>query len=154
MPVDLTFEQCEEVLKKQHYGHIGCCLDNEPYVLPVTYVYEYGSIYSHTHAGHKIDIMRKNPTVCLQVERVGGAHDWESVICWGTFEEVTDEKELHKIHLMLADQYAAVSADSLSPVSPMIQELNRTKEDVKKSVVYRINIKKTTGKAERPNNIH
>lgn len=153
MRIDLTFEQCEGVLKKEHYGHLGCCMDGEPYVVPVTYVYEYGYLYSFTHDGQKIDMMRKHPNVCLQVESVRSGYDWESVICWGKFEEITDEKEKHDVQMLLADQYAAVTTGKNEdiPVSPLIQELNKQKkDDVKKSVIYRINIQKTTGKAEKP----
>ncbi|HVW66698.1 MAG TPA: pyridoxamine 5'-phosphate oxidase family protein [Candidatus Peribacteraceae bacterium] len=152
MRIDLTFEQCEDILKQQHYGHLGCCMDGEPYVVPATYVYKYGYLYSFTHDGQKIAMMRKHPSVCLQVECVRSGYDWESVICWGKFEEITDEQERHEIELLLADQYAKVTTESDElPVSPLIQELNeQKKDDVKKSVVYRINIQKTTGKAERP----
>jgi len=44
----------------------------------------------------KIDMMRKNPEVCFQTDMIENLSDWESVIAWGRFEEITDllEKQL------------------------------------------------------------
>lgn len=147
MRTTLTFDQCEAVLLSRHYGHLGCSDDTIPYVFPVTYVYKNGYLYSHTYEGTKIDILRKNPQICLQVEFVKSGYEWESVMSHGVFEEVTDHAERHEIELMLADQYAAISLnEKVVPVSPVLTNLHRETIDVlKKSIVYRINVKQTTG---------
>ena len=152
MRIDLDFSQCESLLAAEHYGHLGCADDNVPYVFPVTYVYKNGYIYSHTAEGAKIDIIRKNPQVCLQVDHVTSGFEWKSVMCLGLYEEITNLDEVYQIHLMLADSYAEISTrEGVVPVSPLLTELKKQKvEELKKHVIYRINIKKTTGKAEQP----
>lgn len=152
MRTDLTYDQCLEVLKEGHYGHLAYCLGDQPFVVPVTCVFYEGALYSYTQEGHKIDVMRKNPQVCLQMENVKNGHEWQSVACQGTFEEVTDQAKIHAVHLLLADQYAKFSHGKPGViVSPLIDTLNRyTNDEIKKSVVYRIIIKKCTGKAEVP----
>ena len=40
--------------------------------------------------GKKIEMMRKNPEVCFQVDAIADLLNWESVICWGKFEEIVD----------------------------------------------------------------
>ncbi|MEO9070266.1 MAG: hypothetical protein ABI261_04485 [Ginsengibacter sp.] len=37
--------------------------------------------------------MRKNQNVCFQVDKIGKYGRLESVIIWGTFDELTDAKE-------------------------------------------------------------
>lgn len=152
MTTDLTFDECERILLAAHYGHLGCVHDGHPYVIPVTYVYKNTYLYSHTREGKKIDIMRKNPDICIQVEQVRAGNDWDSVICWGDFEEVTDHEEIREIHAMLADQYARIQEKTrLKPVSPLIENLSQIPDaSAPKDVVYRLNIRKTTGKAQRP----
>lgn len=149
---DLTFDQCAEILKSCHYGHLGYYDGENTHVLPVTYVYRHGFMYSFTREGQKIAAMRKDPNVCLQVERVQSGFDWDSVICWGTFEEITKPEEIHEMQNLLADSYGKISLqEGVAPVSPMITELHKEKtKDIGKAVVYRINIKKTTGKSEKP----
>lgn len=66
----LTGEQIEHVLQSQITGRIGCCAGDDMYVVPVTYVYHQGHIYAHSKEGRKIQIMRRNPKVCFQVDAV------------------------------------------------------------------------------------
>lgn len=154
MLIDLNFDECEEILLAGHYGHLGCIADGMPHVLPVTYVYKYGYLFSHTYEGEKIEIMRKNPNICIQVERVRAADDWESVICWGTFKEVTDHERLHEINLLLAQQYAKVRESGEAPVMPLVSSLHEMEDPSgPKHVVYMLDIAKTTGKAQRPKKI-
>jgi len=57
------------VLTSQLIGRIGCHADNVTYVVPVSYVYDGDSIYSHTHEGMKINMMRENPDVCFEADK-------------------------------------------------------------------------------------
>jgi nitroimidazol reductase NimA-like FMN-containing flavoprotein (pyridoxamine 5'-phosphate oxidase superfamily) len=147
---DLTFDDCEKILLDGHYGHLGFIANGEPHVLPVTYVYKYGYIFSHTSEGEKIEMMRTNKRVCLQVERVRSGYDWDSVACWGDYEEVTDAEQIREIHQLLAEQYARITqGGGEAPVSPLIQDLHLQHAE-KRPVIYRINILKTTGRSEKP----
>src|SRR4051812_3335629 len=76
------------ILETQHIGRIACCRDNQPYVVPVTYVYKGGYVYGHTNEGEKIDIMRGNPHVCFEVDDIQDMVRWRSVIARGTYEEL------------------------------------------------------------------
>ena len=87
MTIDLTPQECESVLAGNVYAHLGCCADNEPYVVPITYVFSGGFLYGFTHEGLKTEIMRKNPKICIQVQHIAGEHEWESVFCWGNGED-------------------------------------------------------------------
>ena len=59
-------------------------------MIPISYVYDGQYVYCHTHEGLKIDILRKNPTVCFEVEIIENLANWQTVIAHGVFEELTD----------------------------------------------------------------
>lgn len=146
MPTDLTLSECEQVLKDNHYAHLGCIDGGQPYVFPITYVYKDGFFHGLSLEGHKIDILRKNPNMCIQVQTVQSEYEWESVMCWGTFEEVTDEKEIQEIKLLIADVHGKeVLQDGEPPYSPSV----KTWEESDKRVAYKMKPTRMTGKGQK-----
>ena len=89
----LTPHQIEDVLQKELIGRIGCHADLITYVVPVTYVYDEDCIYAHSAEGTKLEMMRKNPSVCFEVDHMHSMVDWQSVIAWGEYEEIINETE-------------------------------------------------------------
>lgn len=89
----LTAEETEQLLQKTVIGRIGCCDGQLTYVVPISYAYEEGYVYCHTREGLKIDILRKNPLACFEVDNLDDLANWQSVIAQGHFEELTDPAE-------------------------------------------------------------
>lgn len=87
----MTNEEIDILLKKQIVGRIGCHADDTTYIVPISYVYDGTFIYAHSFKGMKIDIMRKNPKVCFQVDDTRNLANWQSVVCHGVFEELIEE---------------------------------------------------------------
>lgn len=85
--------QIEKVLSDNFIGRIGCHANNKTYVVPVSYAYDGECIYGHAYEGLKISMMRQNPNVCFQVDRMENMANWQSVIAWGTFKELTGVEE-------------------------------------------------------------
>jgi nitroimidazol reductase NimA-like FMN-containing flavoprotein (pyridoxamine 5'-phosphate oxidase superfamily) len=147
MQTDLTPAQCEELLAKNHYAHLGCIDDGKPYVVPITYVYKSGYIYGFSLEGHKIDVMRKNPEICVQVEHVDAADSWKSVMCWGKFEEITDAKGMQDAKLLIAGMHGqSMMKNQQPPVTPLIKNLQ---QKIDESVAYRMKPERMTGRAEK-----
>jgi nitroimidazol reductase NimA-like FMN-containing flavoprotein (pyridoxamine 5'-phosphate oxidase superfamily) len=65
-------------------------LGDQPYVVPVAFSYEPDSIYIFSTLGKKINWMRQNPKVCLQVDEIGNRRNWLSVIVTGTYVELSE----------------------------------------------------------------
>ena len=84
---ELTDAEMDALLAREVFGHLGCTDGQKPYVVPTAYVFHDNVIYGQTTEGRKIELLRKNPNVCLQVEEKR-ERTWESVICWGNFEEL------------------------------------------------------------------
>ncbi len=89
----LNQNQIEELLSKQLIGRIGCHAEGITYVVPISYAYHQDFIYAHTYEGMKMEVMRKNPEVCFEVDDTQDTSNWKSVIAWGTFEELHDPAE-------------------------------------------------------------
>jgi len=97
-------EAMERILDAAAVCRLGMADNNGPYVVPLCYAYENGSFYLHSaREGEKIDILRKNPQVCVEVDITDGPIPkenpcaWEmrykSVICRGTAVFVEDSEE-------------------------------------------------------------
>lgn len=96
---DLTEGECRAVLSKARFGHLACCKDGQPYVVPIYFVADQGTIYSFSMPGKKVEWMRANNNVCLQVDADGEGKGWGSVIVEGRFEEYPDTEAWHNQRL-------------------------------------------------------
>ena len=48
---------------------------------------------AHSLKGMKIEMMRKKPKVCFEVDEMKNFTNWRSVIVWGEYQEFTEERE-------------------------------------------------------------
>ena len=145
----LNQEEIETVLHSQLVGRIGCHEDDITYVVPISYAYDGEYIYAHTHEGMKIDIMRKNPKVCFEVESMSNMANWKSVICWGEFEEIHHEAERHNILEILQDRILPAfpsATTKLTPIWPF--HASNIEIDNITGLVFRIRLTKKTGRFE------
>ena len=98
---ELDTEAIERLLETEFTGRIGCHAQGRTYAVPITYAYESGSVYGHSMEGLKLRMMRENPRVCFEVDRVRGPADWESVIAWGDFEELKGARAIEAFNLLM-----------------------------------------------------
>jgi len=129
----------EELLTAARIGRLGCVDNGEPYVVPISYYFEDGSIYSHSLPGHKIDILRSHPRACLQVDDIENDFNWRSAIAYGDFEEIHGPAERLAILRKLLSRFPL-----LTPVESTMA-LDASAPD---SVVFRIRVDRITGVAE------
>jgi nitroimidazol reductase NimA-like FMN-containing flavoprotein (pyridoxamine 5'-phosphate oxidase superfamily) len=97
--------EIDEVIQGALVCHLAFAVDDEPYVVPLSYGYDGQNLYFHSaKGGKKIDCIRANPRVCFQMERdvrlVTDPHDacawsfaFESVIGYGEVVELTGREE-------------------------------------------------------------
>lgn len=90
---EMDVSEAELLLERVNYGHLGCSDANTPYVIPVHYVFKRPNIYLFTTKGKKVEIIERNPNVCLQAEEVQSNLAWQSVLVNGTAKLVDDPKE-------------------------------------------------------------
>jgi uncharacterized protein len=144
---DLNKEEIENLLHGGIIGRIGCHADDITYVVPVSYAYDGKYVYVHTLEGMKVQMMRKNPNICFEVDHLKDMANWKTVIAWGKFEELKDEPvrtaALKKLHERILPMVSSVTTH-LSPDWPF--EPNDYK--VIQGIVFRIKLTKKTGKFE------
>ncbi len=93
MQRDLSAAEMEALLSAQVFGHLACQEGGKPYIIPLAYYYHDGVLYGQTMEGKKTRILRENPRVCFQVQQLT-PNGWQSVLCWGVFEEVALDESL------------------------------------------------------------
>jgi uncharacterized protein len=149
MQGNLTIEQMEHVLRAQVVGRIGCVAKNRVYVVPVTYVFDNGHIYAHSREGMKIQIMRKNPSVCFEVDAIDNLANWRSIIIRGEFEELKKEQDQKAARKILVDRLVPlITGETVNPLRHIGHPPEIVQKPVK-AVMYRIKIKEMTGRFEK-----
>jgi uncharacterized protein len=90
---EMTSKQCHEFLGRMEFGRLGCVHDNQPYVVPTYFAYEPDRLYGFSTLGRKIEWMRSNSRVCLEVDEVISTKSWNCVIVSGRYEELPNEAQ-------------------------------------------------------------
>lgn len=143
----LTRDQIDHVLHSQVIGRLACQANNKLYIVPVTYVYNGKFLYLHSRYGKKIEMMRKNPNVCFQVDQIDNMVNWRSVIVWGRFEELKTASAEQKGLKILSDRLTPLRTSST--ILPKKNESPKIVEKAAKAVTYRIFITEVSGKFEK-----
>ncbi len=137
---ELTQRECIDILMASSLGHLACAKDNRPYVVPITFTFADNHIYSFSLTGQKIEWMRKNPQVCLQVDDFKEGRAWKSVVVQGVYEELPDrigsKREREHAWSLLSKHANWWEPDGLKP-SPAAGTSH---------VFYRIQIETLTGR--------
>lgn len=143
----LSENESMELLKNNFMGRIGCSNQGNLYIVPINYLYDGTSIIGHSQVGMKIKMMRNNPEVCFEVDEVKSFRNWKSVIAWGTYHEITDESEKWQALKVFVDHlmHAKVSETAQPPEA---SEMRMHPRSNVKTVVYKIVIKRITGRFE------
>jgi nitroimidazol reductase NimA-like FMN-containing flavoprotein (pyridoxamine 5'-phosphate oxidase superfamily) len=138
---ELTPTEVEEVLRAGVIGRIGCISSGRPYVVPVCYAYDEGSVYGHSVEGMKLRALRDTPQVCFEVEDVKNLSNWRSVIAWGTAEELSGPAADDGMRLLVERVMPLLASNSASAhPSPSGAHLAAS--------VFRIRLHDSTGRFE------
>jgi hypothetical protein len=127
-------KESRALLREKITGRLGCSDNGKPYVVPVNYVFDGDCVFVHSLPGHKIDVLRANPSACLQVDEIEDDYNWRSVIAFGLYEEVADEGERERI---LAEMFKRLP--HLTPVE------SRMKNSLPQTIVFRLRLTEITG---------
>ncbi|MGK9120029.1 pyridoxamine 5'-phosphate oxidase family protein [Olivibacter jilunii] len=139
---ELNKKEIVDLLKSQFIGRLGCHANGETYIVPINYVYQNNAIYAHSGEGKKIEMLRKNPRVCFQVDEVESMFKWKSAILWGTFEELKDMERQQAMQGLILRIMPNTNDPGRDPSHAISSELRNS------LIVYRINIEEGTGRFE------
>ncbi len=144
----LNNKQVEHLIYSLIIGRLGCHADAKTYIVPITYAYDGTYIYGHTKEGLKIEMMRKNPKVCFEVEAIENMSNWRSVIAWGEFEELKTPDQRENGMRKLMDVVMPLMTGETTINNP-ITDSHENYIEAMKGVVYRIKLTEKTGRYEK-----
>jgi uncharacterized protein len=135
----LEENESRSLLSAGRLGRLGCIDEGEPYVVPINYIFEDDSIYSHSLFGRKIKALRAHRRACVQVDEIENDLLWRSVVAFGDFEEIGVPSERKTILTKLLLRFPM-----LTPVESVIAQDAAPHY----SIVFRIRVDRITGVAE------
>jgi nitroimidazol reductase NimA-like FMN-containing flavoprotein (pyridoxamine 5'-phosphate oxidase superfamily) len=145
MSEKLSETQIDNILLSQSVGRLGCTDGKRPYIIPVTYIYDGKNIICQTTEGMKLDILRKNPNVCFEVDIIHNIRHGESVVITGKFHELTGELSV-AAREYLFDHVWPLSTGSVvhSHEHDVVAEVDNS--GLIKPIMYKIEIIEKTGR--------
>lgn len=90
---ELTDRECRAVLARTHLARLACSLNHQPYIVPIHVDFHDSNLFGFATLGQKIEWMRKNPLVCVEVDELSTDHQWTTVVMSGRYEELPDTSD-------------------------------------------------------------
>jgi uncharacterized protein len=141
---EMTEGECGAALEQVSFGRLACARADQPYIVPIYFSYDRKHLYGVTTLGQKIEWMRSNPLVCLEIDERASHYHWKSVVVFGRYEEMPDtpEYECARAHALEVLQKRAMW---WQPACVATQ-----KREQRPPIFYRIHIKRMTGHRATP----
>lgn len=139
---ELTADECVDVLSRNELGRLACARFDQPYVVPVFFAHdaERSSLYALSMLGQKVQWMRENPKVCLEVEDIKDKIHWTTILVFGRYQEL-DRTPAHKDARARAEQAFLLRHQSWLPAAAHVPSHQH-----EHMVVYSILIDRLTGR--------
>jgi nitroimidazol reductase NimA-like FMN-containing flavoprotein (pyridoxamine 5'-phosphate oxidase superfamily) len=140
---EMTRAQCQDVLHRTTLGRLACALDGQPYVVPISFYFDEAEkcLYSFSTVGQKIEWMRSNPKVCVEVDEIADEFDWTTVVIFGRYDEIRDSRQEDHALRRAHDLFRQRPEWWLPGAGRLV-----TGEEHGSSVVYRIRIDTMNGR--------
>ncbi len=140
-------EKIEALLSGARVGVIGLCDGNEPYAVPVYFIWFDGAVYFHgMGSGRKNAILAANPSVCFTVYRDNGTvsdpmpchadASYLSAMVFAKAERVVDFNVAAKVLTAFIEKYAP--GQYRQGIGPDLAEKYRSSLDGNGVAVYRL----------------
>jgi hypothetical protein len=81
------------MLSGTNVARLACAVSNQPYIVPIHVEFYDAFLYGFATWGQKIEWMRQNPLVCLEIDELTTDRQWASVVIFGVYEELPDTPE-------------------------------------------------------------
>jgi nitroimidazol reductase NimA-like FMN-containing flavoprotein (pyridoxamine 5'-phosphate oxidase superfamily) len=139
---ELSPADCQEVLTRSELGKLACALEDQPYIVPIHFSFDAARncLYAFSTVGQKVEWMRQNPKVCVEIEDVTDKDHWTTVLAFGRYEEL-DDSPADKAALKSAQELFRKRREWWLPAAAKLG--SREHHEV---VIYRIQIGRLTGR--------
>jgi nitroimidazol reductase NimA-like FMN-containing flavoprotein (pyridoxamine 5'-phosphate oxidase superfamily) len=134
---ELTREECNELLARNHVGRIAFSYHDHVDIEPINFVYDDGWIYGRTGDGTKLRTLAHNRWIAFEADEVSALFDWQSVVVKGALYILESEGARSEAHDRAVVLMRKVLPEVLTPDDPAPQ----------RTVVFRIHADQVTGRA-------
>lgn len=141
----LNTNQVNNLLCSQSIGRLACTDGEQPYIVPISFTYDGVYIYGQTNMGKKLEMIRKNPNVCFEVDQMMDMRNWQSVVIYGEFEELKNKEAAAGRDILFEKEFSLLTNTSIHAHEHEVTSV--LYEDVRiKGILFRIKIKKVSGR--------
>jgi uncharacterized protein len=145
---EMTEQECRAMLGETHVARLACARHNQPYVVPIHVDFHGDALYGYATLGQKIEWMRQNPLVCLEIEELRSHGQWASVIVFGRYEELAGTRG-DEVSRQVAERLFQRHPVWWEPASvPLAGHERRT------PIVFRIWIDRVSGRRAEPDAVN
>jgi uncharacterized protein len=139
---ELTPGECRRVLSLATVARLACSHADQPYIVPISFAFdpESNSLFGFSTMGKKVEWMRENPKVCLEVEDITDRFHWQTVVILGRYEEISDSPE-HAVQRQHMLDLLGARAEWWFPGAARFE-----RSQPQAVVIYRIHITSMTGR--------
>jgi nitroimidazol reductase NimA-like FMN-containing flavoprotein (pyridoxamine 5'-phosphate oxidase superfamily) len=141
---EMTERECREMLAGTNVARLACARNNQPYIVPIHVDLDGEHLYGYATLGQKIEWMRQNPLVCLEIDELTSHGQWASVVVFGHYEELPHTPE-YESSRRVAERLFQRHPMWWEPASVALGEHER-----RTPIVFRIRIIRVTGRRARP----
>lgn len=138
----LTPSQIDEVFEQTIIARLGVYSAGEVYVVPVTLVKEGDFLYGHSRLGKKIQMMRANPKVCIQLDQIRDLFSWRSVVVQARYEELSELEAARGMRILIQRIAQDQRERNLTPLEIEISAI------LSKAIIYRFRIEQISARSE------
>ena len=144
---EMTQGECRAMLAGTNVARLACARNNQPYIVPIRVDLDREFLYGYATLGQKIEWMRQNPLVCLEIDELTSHGHWANVVVFGHYEELSHTPKYED---------ARTVAEALFQTHPTWWEPASVpfgKQEQRTPIVFRIQISRTTGRRLAPNTV-
>jgi len=141
---ELTDAECRALLAGTNLARLACSLNNQPYIVPIHAEFHDSSFYGFSTLGQKIEWMRQNPLVCLEIDQITTHKEWASIVVFGVYDELPDTPQ-HRYHRSVAEALFQRHAVWWEPASVPVAG-----HPPRERILFRILISRMTGRRGTP----
>lgn len=113
----LNDQEITAILNEELIGHLALAKNDQPYVVPLNFVYREGQILFHCRiSGRKVDYIASNGLACFQVGSYGEMirnekpckfnYSFKSVLVEGNISEIVDREAKEEALEVIIEKYA------------------------------------------------
>ena len=132
-------EETEQILKEALICRLGLIDGKTPYIVPMNFGYRDNSLYFHSAmTGRKIDILKKNPNLCFEIDIPGKTINSEKACNWSmSFQSIMGEGKT---------QFIDKETDKINALNIIMAhysdkgEWEFNKKMMEKTLVFKVNI--------------